>query len=74
MIGAPPTLLERLRRRPARGHRPIFFDVEDRGPFTGCRLVTVGLQSVLRPANLDTTLRRRPKLREAKPQRMTILG
>jgi hypothetical protein len=44
--------------------RPIFFGVEDRRPFTGCRLLTIGLQSVLRPAAWDTTLRQRPKLRE----------
>jgi hypothetical protein len=48
----------------AHGRRPVFFGIEDRVPFSGCRTLTLGLQSVLKPSEWDATLRRRPKLRE----------
>jgi phosphatidylglycerol lysyltransferase len=60
----------------ASGHRPIFFGIEDRQPFTGCRLLTIGLQSVLRPVEWDTTLHQRPRLREqlrrARAKKVTV--
>jgi phosphatidylglycerol lysyltransferase len=48
----------------AAGRRPLFFGVEDLTPFAGYRTLQLGLQSVLKPSEWDSTLRQRPKLRE----------
>ena len=44
--------------------RGVFFGVESLDAFSGCRSLTLGLQSVLKPSVWDATLRRSPKLRE----------
>jgi lysylphosphatidylglycerol synthetase-like protein (DUF2156 family) len=48
----------------AQGRRPVFFGIEDAAPFGGCRTLLIGLQPILKVAEWQTTLHRRPKLRE----------
>jgi lysylphosphatidylglycerol synthetase-like protein (DUF2156 family) len=71
-IGAPltdpPARAEAVRRfiiaARVQRRRPVFFGVEDAAVFSSCRTLLLGLQSVLKPAEWEATLRRRPKLRE----------
>jgi phosphatidylglycerol lysyltransferase len=48
----------------ASGRRAVFFGVEDRTFFAGCKTLMLGLQSVLKPSEWEITLRRWPRLRE----------
>ena len=55
--------------------RPVFFAVEDPGPFPGCRHLLLGLQSVVLvdvwPATLRKSRKLREQLRRARAQRVT---
>ena len=60
----------------AHGRRAVFFGVEDRTPHGLGRSLILGLQSVLKPSQWDSTLRQRPRLREqlrrARAKKVTV--
>lgn len=48
----------------AKRRRAVFFGVEDPAWLSGCKMLMVGIQSVLKVSEWDVTLRRWPRLRE----------